>query len=100
MPEAIAKTRVSSVTLKIDKSYRERLKSLAVQKNRSAHYLMKEAIDRYLKAEEAQQAVLTSVDEAIAHYEVTGLHLSHAEVKAWAQELKTNPQATLPECHA
>ena len=46
-----------------------------------------------------QQAVLQSVDDSIAHFEATGLHITHEEVKAWAKELETNPQAKLPECH-
>ncbi len=60
---------------------------------------MKEAIERYLKVEEAQQAILQSVDDSIAHFEATGLHITHTEVKAWAKELKTNRNAKLPECH-
>lgn len=100
MPNTLAKTPAASVTLKLDTSYRGRIKSLATAKKRSAHYLMKEAIKRYLKVEEAQQAILQSVDDSIARFEATGLHMTHSEVKAWAKELKANPSAQLPECHS
>ncbi len=99
MPNTLTKPRAATVTLKLDSSHRDRLKSLAATKKRTSHYLMKEAIERYLKVEEAQQAILQSVDDSIAHFEATGLHITHTEVKAWAKELKTNRNAKLPECH-
>lgn len=61
---------------------------------------MKEAIERYLSFEEAQQAVLQSVDDSIAHFEATGLHITHEEVQAWAKKIRAKPEAQLPECHA
>ena len=100
MPNTLAKPRAATVTLKLDASYRDRLKSLAAIKKRTSHYLMKEAIERYLKTEEAQQAILQSVDESITHFELTGLHITHSEVKTWAKELKTNRKANLPKCHS
>jgi hypothetical protein len=60
---------------------------------------MKEAIERYLMTEETQQAILTSVDDSIAHFETTGLHIALDEVKAWANEVKVNRNAQLPACH-
>lgn len=100
MPDTLDKPRPASVTLKLDTSHRDRLKSLAVAKNRSAHFLMKEAIERYLKTEEAQQAILQSVDDSVAHYEATGLHVTLGEFKTWTQEVKLNRSTQLPACHA
>ena len=88
------------MTLKLDTTHRDRLKSLALVKKRSAHYLMKEAIDRYLEAEEAQQVALNSVDESVAHFEATGLHVTLNELKTWAKDVKANRNAQLPACHA
>jgi len=100
MSSTLAKPRPATVTLKLDASYRHRLKALAATKKRTPHYLMKEAIERYLNVEEAQHAILQSVDDSIAHFEATGLHVTHDEVKAWAKERKANRMAQLPECHA
>lgn len=100
MSSALTKPRTATVTLKLDASCRDRLKQLATTKKRTSHYLMKEAIERYLKVEEAQQAIMQSVDDSIARFEATGLNITHKEVKAWAQELKTNRNAQLPECHS
>ncbi|MFY9259642.1 MAG: ribbon-helix-helix protein, CopG family [Gallionella sp.] len=99
MSSTLEKPRTATVTIKLDASYRDRLKSLAITKKRTSHYLMKEAIERYLKVEEAQQAILQSVDDSVAHFEATGLHITHEEVKAWAEALKTNRHAQLPACH-
>jgi predicted transcriptional regulator len=95
-----AKPRTATVTLKLDAAFRDRIKSLAATKKRSSHNLMKEAIERYLSFEEAQQAVLQSVDDSIAHFEATGLHITHEEVQAWAKEIRAKPEAQLPKCHA
>jgi len=77
MPHTLEKSRPTTVTLKLDPSHRERLKSLTVVKQRTAHYLMKEAIERYLTTQEAQQSVLQSQDDSVAHFETTGLHVTH-----------------------
>ena len=100
MPEILSKPRATTVTLKLDDTHRQRLKSLAEAKHRSSHYLMKEAIERYLTQEEAEQVVLQSVDAEIAHFEASGQHIDLGDVKAWAQEIKQNRQATLPPWHA
>ena len=99
MPNTLEKPHTATVTLKLETSHRERLKSLAVAKKRTAHYLMKEAIERYLIAEEAQQAVLQSVDDSVAHFESTGLHITLDDFKTWAKEVKANRNAQLPACH-
>ena len=39
-------------------SERQRLKSLAAAKQRTPHFLMKEAIQRYIEDEEAEQAAI------------------------------------------
>lgn len=99
MPNTLEKAPAVNLTIKLDSSHRDRLKSLAIVKKRTAHYLMKEAIERYIDVEEAQQTILKSVDESIVHYEATGVHITLNEVKTWAKELKINRNAQLPACH-
>lgn len=89
----------SAMTLKLGEADRARLKALAAVKKRTTHYLMKEAVERYLRVEEMQQAVLNTVDDAVSHYELTGLHLTQDEVKSWAESLAKNPDAVLAQCH-
>jgi uncharacterized protein YebE (UPF0316 family) len=37
--------------------------------------------------------------EADKEYTETGLHTTQAEMRAWAKNLKTNPNAQMPVCH-
>jgi predicted transcriptional regulator len=99
MPNTLTKPRSTTVTLKLNAVSRDRLKSLAATKKRTPHFLMKEAIERYLKVEEAQQAIMQSVDESIAHFETTGLHVTLEEVRSWSKAQESNPSAKLPICH-
>jgi predicted transcriptional regulator len=99
MQNTIEKPRASSMTIKLDEMRRDRLKSLAVAKRRTPHYLMKEALDFYLESEEAEQKAIQEAAAALEHFERTGLHVRLDEVKQWAKELKNNRNAQLPLCH-
>jgi predicted transcriptional regulator len=99
MPTVHEKSKASNVTIKLDATDRSRLKSLAVSKKRTPHYLMKEAIQAYLDKEEAERAVLARVDYSIDHYETTGLHVTLDEMRTWSKALRLDPNAHLPTCH-
>jgi predicted transcriptional regulator len=99
MQNTINKPRASSMTIKLDELHRDRLKSLAVAKRRTPHYLMKEALNFYLESEEAEQNAIQEAAASLEHFERTGLHIRLDEVKQWAKELKTNRNAKLPLCH-
>ena len=49
---------------------------------------MKEAIERYIQSEEAEQVALKIVDSSISHYEVTRLHVTVDEVKTGQKKPK------------
>ena len=100
MPATLEKPRASNVTIKLDSTERERLRSLSVAKKRTPHYLMKEAIALYLEREENEQAVLSIVDNSAHHYEATGLHITTAEMRLWKDAIKADRTAKLPTCHA
>ncbi len=100
MTAAVDPTRPATVTLKLGEGARERLKLLAEAKRRSAHYLMKEVIERYLDQEEAQQAILKSVDAKVANFEANGKHITLDEVKSWAGVLAHDRKAQLLTWHA
>ena len=99
MPGTLERPRAATATIKLNSADRDRLKSLAVIKKRTTHYLMKEAIERYLVTEEAQQAILRSIDHSVAHFEAAGLHITLDEFKTWAKEVQVVRNAQLPACH-
>ncbi len=96
---ALERPRSLSVTVKLGDARRKRIAELAAYKKRSPHYVMVDAIDKYLESEEQERAMLDAVDAAIAHYDTTGLHVTLGEFKGWADALKRDRNAPMPACH-
>ena len=93
------KTKTANVTVKLEDSERVRIKSLADFKNRTPHYIMREAIAKYLEAEELEQRFITAAEQSLLAYKADGLHISLDELSAWALQIKTLPEAPMPICH-
>jgi predicted transcriptional regulator len=99
MPTTLEKPRAVNVTVKLDDSERNSLKSLALAKQRTSHFLMKEAIARYIEDEEAEQAAIAAAVASLEHYQKTGLHTTMDEVKNWAKAVRKDRSAKMPACH-
>lgn len=76
-----------TVALRLDEQIQQRLKSLGQRKDRSPHYLMKEAVESYLEAEEALVAEQDLMQARWERFELTGETLDHSDVKSWAAGL-------------
>jgi predicted transcriptional regulator len=94
-----SQTQATNVTVKLDAAYRARLATVANYKKRTAHYIMKDAIEKYLLVEEAEQAMLKIVDDSMTHFDATGLHIDLDEFKGWVDAVRVNRDAPLPICH-
>jgi predicted transcriptional regulator len=92
--------RTANMTVKLDGAERDRLKALATAKKRTPHYLMREAIQKYLEEEEAEQRFIAAGEASLSHFQQTGLHITLDELRTWAQDVKENPDAPMPACHA
>ena len=77
----------STVGIRLDEETQKRLKNLGKRRDRSPHYLMKEAVDHYLQREEAIDAEADLIRSRWEKYELTGETVSHKDVKAWASSL-------------
>lgn len=88
-----------AVSVKLDDDLRERIQSLAESKQRSAHWIMREAIRTYVEKEEGQQNLDQASEEAMEHYRKTGLHVTHAEVTKWLESWGTDEELDPPQCH-
>jgi predicted transcriptional regulator len=99
MANALEKPTAVNVTVKLERSEQDRLRALAEAKNRTPHYLMKEAIQAYLIKEEVDARFVQAAKDSLAHFKQTGEHISLDEFSAWAKEIKINPSAPFPECH-
>ena len=90
---------VAPVSVRLDESVKERIYALAGQRQRPAHWLMREAIEQYLDREEKRQAFLESGREAWEHYQATGLHVTAEESDAWLAQLAAGDDLDPPACH-
>lgn len=90
----------STVSVKLDQSDRERLSAIALSKKRTAHYLMKEAIQQYIQREEIRLNFIQAGEQSAKHMDETGLHITAREVDNWVESLKVDPAAKLAECHS
>jgi predicted transcriptional regulator len=77
----------STVGLRLDGDIQKRLKSLGKLRDRSPHYLMKEAVEKYLASEEAIESEKKLMQSRWEQYELTGETVDHSNVKKWVSGL-------------
>jgi predicted transcriptional regulator len=83
--------------IKLDDDTSTRLKALAQQRNRSAHWLMRDALERYLAEEERYEREKA---EDLAEYEdylLTGKAIDNETVASWLNELANGKKVTWPK---
>lgn len=95
----LERPRSANVTVKLQETQRARIKSLAAYKKRTPHFLMIEAIDKYIDQAEREQKVLQMIDAGNAHFEETGLHVTTTDVRSWLAAAATDRNAPRPACH-
>ncbi len=88
-----------SVAVKIDPEMRERMKRLAARRQRTQHWLMRDAIRQYVEREEARDAFLRQARDAWEEYRETGLHASAEEVLVWLGTWGGESETAAPACH-
>lgn len=93
-------TAVRPVTIKIDPEIKERVKRLADARQRTPHWLMREAIQQYVEREEKREAMRQDAIRAWKEYQATGLHATREEADAWLARLEAGEDVEPPECHA
>jgi predicted transcriptional regulator len=93
-------TTVRPVAIKIDPDIKERVKRLADARQRTPHWLMREAIQQYVEREEKREAVRRDGIAAWKEYQAAGLHVTAKEADAWLAKLESGQDVEPPECHA
>ncbi len=77
----------TTVAIRVEKDIHERFKILGQKRDRSPHYLMKAAVERYLQEEEREQAEYELLESRWANYERTGVAIAGDDVKTWIESL-------------
>jgi predicted transcriptional regulator len=73
--------------IKLDDATRKRLKALGAARNRSAHWLMRAAIQDYLQREEKYEREKREDMEEWKRYKLDGKFVSHKSVEKWLSSL-------------
>jgi len=89
----------TTTSLKLDVAMKERVQKLAASQRRTAHWIMREAIEQYVEREESRRQFLQDGLAAWEEYQQTGLHLTGEEVDEWLAKQEAGEDAELPECH-
>jgi predicted transcriptional regulator len=88
-----------TTSLKLDDAMKSRISNLAMQRDRSAHWLMREAIRQYVEREEARESFKAEALASWQAYQETGQHLSVREATDWLNGWGTEAETERPECH-
>jgi predicted transcriptional regulator len=91
---------VRPVAIKIDENTKARVKRLADARQRTAHWLMREAITQYVDREEKREAFRQDTLKAWEAFRSNGLHVTADVADAWMAQLEQGKDIEPPECHA
>ncbi|MDP3816914.1 CopG family ribbon-helix-helix protein [Pseudomonas sp.] len=88
-----------ATSIKIDDELKGRIQHLASLRQRSAHWIMREAIAQYVEREETRESFKQEALASWAAHQETGLHLTGQETRAWLNTWGAEAETELPKCH-
>jgi predicted transcriptional regulator len=86
-------------SIKLEHELKERIHRLADLPQRSAHWIMREAISQYVEREEKRETFKQDALRAWNDYRVNGQHVTLEEADAWLAKLEAGEDAEPPKCH-
>jgi len=86
----------TTIGVKIDEATRDRLRALAEAKNRTPHWVVKEALAEYLAREEAREREKREDEARWDRYALTGEAVPHGRVRDWLKALADGEDAECP----
>ena len=88
-----------STSIKLDPNMKDRVQRVADSMRRTPHWVMKEAVEKYIADAERREAWERDSLEALKELDETGLHVTGDEVIAWLESWGTDDEKPAPECH-
>jgi predicted transcriptional regulator len=88
-----------TTSLKLDAAIKTRLERLAKARQRSSHWLMRQAIEQYIEREECREQLRQDALAAWAEYQATGRHVTADEADAWLARLEAGEDTEPPLPH-
>ncbi|MDT3251941.1 CopG family ribbon-helix-helix protein [Serratia sp. root2] len=89
----------TATSIKIDDELKQRVQHIAATHQRSAHWIMREAIREYVEREEKREAVRNDALQAWETYQANGKHLTQDEADGWLSDLEKGDDTEIPGCH-
>ena len=83
----------TTMGIKLDEKTRERLKKLGQMRDRSPHWLMKQAIAQYLDTEERNELERVEDEERYQRYLNSDAHIANGDMADWLDQLAKNAAA-------
>ena len=87
---------MTSKAVKLDDAIYDRLKVLGETRQRSPHWLMKEAIRQFLDREEAAEQIRLDTLQRLAQFEADEKTISHDVMDAWLASWGTDGEGQCP----
>ena len=88
-----------ATSIKIDDDLKGRVQHLATLRQRSPHWIMREAIAQYVAREESRESFKQEALASWTAYQETGQHLTGTEVQTWLKTWGTEAETAAPACH-
>jgi len=88
------------VAIKIDEDTKSRIKRLADARQRTPHWLMREAIIHYVDREEKREAFRQDALQAWEAFRATGQHVTADQADVWLAQLEQGNDVDPPACHS
>ncbi len=88
-----------ATSVKLDDDLKNRIQQLADSRQRSAHWIMRQAIRDYVEREEARERLKQEALQSWTRYQETGQHLTGQEANDWLDAWGTEQETTITQCH-
>jgi predicted transcriptional regulator len=89
----------AATSIKLDDELKKRIQYLAGVRQRTSHWIMREAITQYVEREEKRESFKQEAILAWENYQQTGLHLKGEEADIWLAKLEAGEDTEPPKCH-
>ena len=86
-----------ATSVKIDEELKKRIQRLADLRQRSAHWIMREAIAEYVGREEGRESFKQEALASWKAFQETGKHLTGNEVRSWLKTWGSEREAAVPK---
>jgi predicted transcriptional regulator len=99
LPFNTGESKMATTSVKLSDDMNIRLRHLADSKRRTPHWVMVEAINRYIEQEERKAAFYADALTSWNEYQQDGLHVTWNEAKSWISAWGTTAEKEAPQCH-